>query len=121
MTEVVIVEAVRSAVGKKNGTLGHTHPADLLGPVQMACLERAGVESSAVDQVVGGCINQIGAQGMNITRTAWLSHGGDENTACSTVDSQCGSSQHAVNLGYSLIAAGVASRRGGNDGSTAPV
>jgi acetyl-CoA C-acetyltransferase len=107
MTDVVIVEAVRSAVGKKNGTLGHTHPADLLGPVQMACLERAGVESSDVGQVVGGCINQIGAQGMNITRTAWLSHGGDENTACSTVDSQCGSSQHAVNLGYSLIAAGV--------------
>ncbi|MEZ5245751.1 MAG: steroid 3-ketoacyl-CoA thiolase [Acidimicrobiales bacterium] len=107
MTEVVIVEAVRSAVGKKNGTLGHTHPADLLGPVQMACLERAGVDSSDVGQVVGGCINQIGAQGMNITRTAWLSHGGDENTACSTVDSQCGSSQHAVNLGYSLIASGV--------------
>jgi acetyl-CoA C-acetyltransferase len=107
MTEVVIVEAVRSAVGKKNGTLGHTHPTDLLGTVQMACLERAGVSSSEVDQVVGGCINQIGAQGMNVTRTAWLSHGGDVNAACSTVDSQCGSSQHAVNLGYSLIAAGV--------------
>ena len=107
MTDVVIVEAVRSAVGKKNGTLGHTHPADILGPVQMACLERAGIDSSQVGQVVGGCINQIGAQGMNITRTAWLSHGGDENTACSTVDSQCGSSQHAVNLGYSLVAAGV--------------
>ena len=107
MTDVVIVEAVRSAVGKKNGTLGHTHPADILGPVQMACLERAGIDSSDVGQVVGGCINQIGAQAMNITRTAWLSHGGDENTACSTVDSQCGSSQHAVNLAYSLVAAGV--------------
>ncbi len=107
MTEVVIVEAVRSAVGKRNGTLGHTHPTDLLGTVQMACLERAGIDSSAVDQVVGGCINQVGAQAMNVTRTAWLSHGGDENVACSTVDSQCGSSQHAVNLGYSLIAAGV--------------
>ena len=107
MTEVVIVEAVRSAVGKKNGTLGHTHPTDVLGPVQMACLERAGVDSSEVGQVVGGCVNQIGAQGMNVTRTAWLSHGGDANTACSTVDSQCGSSQHAVNLGYSLIASGA--------------
>ncbi len=107
MTEVVIVEAVRSAVGKRNGTLGNTHPTDLLGTVQMACLERAGIDSSAVDQVVGGCINQVGAQAMNVTRTAWLSHGGDENVACSTVDSQCGSSQHAVNLGYSLIAAGV--------------
>jgi acetyl-CoA C-acetyltransferase len=107
MTEVVIVEAVRSAVGKKNGSLRATHPADILGPVQMAALERAGITSSDVDQVVGGCINQIGAQGMNITRTAWLSHGGDETTACSTVDSQCGSSQHAVGLAYSLIASGV--------------
>jgi len=107
MVDVVIVEAVRSAVGKRNGTLAATHPADILGPVQMEALRRAGVESSAVGQVVGGCINQIGAQGMNITRTAWLSHGGAEQTACSTVDSQCGSSQHAVGLGYSLIASGV--------------
>ena len=56
---------------------------------------------------MGGCIDQVGAQGMNITRTAWLSHGGDRTTACSTVDSQCGSSQHAVNLAYSLIASGA--------------
>ena len=107
MTEVVIVEAVRSAVGRKNGTLRATHPADILGPVQMAAIDRAGVATADVGQVVGGCINQIGAQGMNITRTAWLSHGGDERTACSTVDSQCGSSQHAVGLAYSLIASGV--------------
>ncbi len=108
MTEVVIVEAVRSAVGRRNGTLGHTHPADLLGPIQMECLQRAGIASDEVDQVVGGCISQVGAQAMNITRTAWLSHGGDPETACSTVDSQCGSSQHAVNLAYSLIGSGAA-------------
>jgi acetyl-CoA C-acetyltransferase len=60
-----------------------------------------------VGQVIGGCINKVGAQAMNITRTAWLSHGGAEEVAASTVDSQCGSSQHAVNLGYSLIASGV--------------
>ena len=107
MTDVVIVEAVRSAVGKRNGTLAQTHPADILGPVQMECLNRAGISSGDVDQVVGGCIDQIGVQGMNITRTAWLSHGGDQTTACSTVDSQCGSSQHAVNLAYSLIASGA--------------
>ena len=107
MTDVVIVGAVRSAVGKRNGTLAHTHPADMLGPVQMECLSRAGISSGDVDQVVGGCISQLGAQGMNITRTAWLSHGGDQTTACSTVDSQCGSSQHAVNLAYSLIASGA--------------
>ncbi len=107
MTEVVIAEAVRSPVGKRNGTLGHTHPADILGPIQMECLRRAGVASSAVGQVVGGCISQVGAQSMNITRTAWLSHGGDPNTACSTVDSQCGSSQHALNLACSLIGSGA--------------
>ena len=73
----------------------------------MESLSRAGIASGDVDQVVGGCIDQVGAQGMNITRTAWLSHGGDQTTACSTVDSQCGSSQHAVNLAYSLIASGA--------------
>ena len=87
MTEAVIVEAVRSAVGKHNGTLAHTHPADMLGPVQMECLNRAGIGSGDVGQVIGGCTGQLGAQGMNITRTAWLSHGGDQTTACTTVDS----------------------------------
>ncbi len=106
MREVVIVEAGRSAIGKKGGSLATTHPADVLGPVQMEVLRRAGVESGAVGQVVGGVINKVGAQAMNVTRTAWLSHGGAEEVACSTVDSQCGSSQYAVNLAYSLIASG---------------
>lgn len=107
MVDVVIVEAGRSAVGKRNGSLAGAHPADVLGPVQMEVLERAGVSSSDVGQVVGGCINKVGAQAMNITRTAWLSHGGDENVACTTVDAQCGSSQHAVNTAHALIASGV--------------
>jgi acetyl-CoA C-acetyltransferase len=107
MSEVVIAQAVRSAVGKKNGTLSATHPIDILGPVQKAALERAGVEASAVGQVVGGCIDQVGAQAANISRTAWLAYGGPVEVPASTVDSQCGSSQHAVNLGYSLIASGV--------------
>jgi acetyl-CoA C-acetyltransferase len=107
VTEVVIVEAVRSPIGKKNGSLATTHPADVLGPVQMAALARAGVPADAVGQVVGGCINKVGAQSMNITRTAWLSHGGPVEVAASTVDSQCGSSQHAVNLAHALIASGA--------------
>ena len=107
MTEVVIVEAVRSAVGKRNGTLAHTHPADLLGPVQMECVNRAGIGSGDVGQVIGGCFGQLGAQGMNITRTAWLSHGGAQTTSCCTVDLQCGSSQHAVTLACALIASGA--------------
>ncbi len=105
--DVVVVMAGRSPIGRKNGSLAAAHPADVLGPVQMEVIRRAGVEPGAVDQVVGGCINKIGAQAMNVTRTAWLSHGGPPEVACSTVDSQCGSSQYAVNLAASLIASGA--------------
>ncbi|MCP5179755.1 MAG: acetyl-CoA C-acyltransferase [Pseudomonadales bacterium] len=108
MQDVVIVDAARTAVGKKKGSLGWVHPTDMLGPVMMGVLERCGMKSSQVDQVVGGCINKLGAQGMNVTRTAWLSHGGDEKTPCITIDSQCGSSQQATGLGYSLIRSGMA-------------
>jgi len=107
MADVVIVEAGRSPIGKRNGSLAGAHPADVLGPVMMEVLNRAGISSSQVGQVVGGCINKVGAQAMNITRTAWLSHGGDENVACTTIDAQCGSSQQAVNTAHALIASGV--------------
>ena len=107
MHEVVIVEAGRSAVGKRNGSLAGVHPADVLGPVMMEVINRAGISSGDVGQVVGGCINKVGAQAMNITRTAWLSHGGAEEVAATTVDAQCGSSQHAVNTAHALIASGV--------------
>ncbi|HVX17355.1 MAG TPA: steroid 3-ketoacyl-CoA thiolase [Acidimicrobiales bacterium] len=107
MPEVVIVEAVRTAVGKKNGTLSNTHPIDLLGPVQAEVLRRAGVDSSQVGQVVGGCIDQVGAQSANITRTAWLGAGLDENVASTTVDSQCGSSQQALALAVNLVGSGA--------------
>ena len=108
MEEVVIVDAVRSAVGRRNGSLGLVHPTDVLGPVLMAVLERNGLPADTVDQVVGGCINKLGAQGMNVTRTAWLAHGGAEATPCITIDSQCGSSQEAATLGTSLIGSGMA-------------
>ncbi|MYL08857.1 MAG: steroid 3-ketoacyl-CoA thiolase, partial [Acidimicrobiia bacterium] len=96
MTEVVIVEAVRSPVGKRNGGLSSVHPTSLLSQVQSAAVERSGIDPAAIGQVVGGCVDQIGAQAMNVVRTAWLTAGLPEETACSTVDSQCGSSQHAV-------------------------
>ena len=73
----------------------------------MECLRRVGLGSGDVDQVLGGCLTQVGAQAMNVTRTAWLSYGGDVSRACTTLDSQSGSSQQAINLGYSLIASGV--------------
>ncbi len=108
MEDVVIIDAVRSAVGRKNGTLGLVHPSDTLGPIMMQLLERNGVAPEAVDQIIGGCINKLAAQGMNITRTAWLSHGGAEATPCITIDSQCGSSQEAVHLATSQLRAGMA-------------
>ena len=107
MRDVVIVEAGRSPIGKKNGTLSAVHPTELLGTVMMAVLERAHVAPASIGHVVGGCINKVGAQAMNLTRTAWLDGGGPVDTACSTVDSQCGSSQYAVNLAASLIASGA--------------
>jgi len=107
MRDVVIVEAARTAVGRKNGTLAHTHPIDLLGPVQRAVLERAGVDPAEVGQVVGGCIDQVGAQSGNITRNAWLAAGLPQEVAASTVDSACGSSQQALSMAVALVASGA--------------
>ena len=83
------------------------HPADLLGTVQRACLDRAGVDPAIVDQVLGGCVTAAGEQSFNVARTAWLTAGLPMTVAATTVDSQCGSSQQATNLGASLIASGT--------------
>jgi acetyl-CoA C-acetyltransferase len=106
--QVVIVDAARSPVGKKNGSLGGSHPTDVLGQVMMKMLARNNLDSSTVDQVIGGCINKVAAQGMNVTRTAWLSHGGAIETPCITIDSQCGSSQQSTTLAHSVLASGHA-------------
>jgi acetyl-CoA C-acetyltransferase len=108
MEDVVIVDAARSAIGKKNGSLGQVHPTDTLGPIIMSMLKRSNVSSDQVDQVIGGCINKLAAQGMNVTRTAWLSHGGAQETPCITIDSQCGSSQEAIHLATSALRSGMA-------------
>ena len=108
MNNVVIVDAARSPVGKKNESLGGAHPTDVLGQVMMKMLERNGIQSGQVDQVVGGCINKVAAQGMNVIRTAWLAHGGAIETPCITIDSQCGSSQQSSTLAHSILASGHA-------------
>ncbi len=108
MVDVVIVDAARSPVGKKNGSLGGAHPTDVLGQVMTKLLARNNLNTDVVDQVVGGCINKVAAQGMNVTRTAWLAHGGAETTPCITIDSQCGSSQQSTTLAHSIIASGHA-------------
>jgi acetyl-CoA C-acetyltransferase len=107
MGDVVVVEAVRSPFGKRNGGLSGMHSIDLLGRVQRAAVERSGIDPSAVGQVVGGCVGQVGMQTMNVTRQAWLAAGLPLEVAATTVDSQCGSSQQALNLAYALVSSGV--------------
>ena len=75
MREVVVVEAVRSAVGRRNGGFAAMHPADLLGEIVTEVLARSGVDPAEVGQLVGGCVGQVGMQSMNVTRNAWLGSG----------------------------------------------
>ncbi|HEV3227797.1 MAG TPA: steroid 3-ketoacyl-CoA thiolase [Acidimicrobiales bacterium] len=105
--EVVIVEAVRSPIGRRGGGLSTFHSAELLSLVQKELIDRSGIDPAEVGQVVGGCVSQVGMQAFNITRTAWLAAGLPMSAAATTVDSQCGSSQQATNMATSLVASGV--------------
>ncbi len=107
MADVVVVEAVRTPVGRRNGGLSSVHSADLLATALRALVERSGVDPGRVDQVIGGCVSQVGMQSFNVTRTAWLTAGLGDRAAATTVDTQCGSSQQATNLAVALVAAGV--------------
>ncbi len=108
--EVTIIDAVRTPIGrghKEKGYYKDTHPNVLLGSVQKAVLDRAGVEPAEVDNVMAGCVQQIGEQSLNIGRDAWLQAGLPIEVPATTMDLQCGSSQHATNLGASSIASGA--------------
>src|SRR3954468_1401275 len=105
--DVVIIEAVRSPIGRRGGSLSTIHSADLLASVQKELIERSGIDPVEVGQVVGGCVSQVGQQSFNVARTAWLTAGLPLSVAATTVDSQCGSSQQATNLATSLIGSGV--------------
>src|SRR6201987_982968 len=105
MGTAVIVEAARTPVGKRGGALAGLHPAELLGGIQAAVLDRAGVDPSAVEQVAGGCVTQAGEQSNNVTRTAWLHAGLPHTAGCLTLDAQCGSAQQAAHVVAGLIAA----------------
>ncbi|MEZ5281821.1 MAG: steroid 3-ketoacyl-CoA thiolase [Acidimicrobiales bacterium] len=107
MSEIVIVDAVRSPVGRRNGELAGVHPSDLLSDIQKGLIERSGVDPRQIGQIVGGCVSQVGEQTFNIARTAWLQNGYPLEVAATTVDAQCGSSQQATNLAYGLVASGV--------------
>ena len=105
MGTAVIVEAVRTPVGKRGGALAGLHAAELLGGVQVALLDRAGLAPADVEQVAGGCVTQAGEQSNNVTRTAWLHAGLPYRPGCLTLDAQCGSAQQAAHLVAGLIAA----------------
>jgi acetyl-CoA C-acetyltransferase len=106
-SSIVIVDAVRTPIGRRGGGLSSVHPAELLGQVQRALVERTGIDPAVIGQVVGGCVSQVGEQSFNITRTAWLAAGMPLSVAATTVDTQCGSSQQATNLAASLVGSGV--------------
>jgi acetyl-CoA C-acetyltransferase len=101
----VIVEAVRTPIGRRGGWLSGWHAAEILGVAQRGVIERAGIDPSLVEQVFGGCVTQAGEQSNNVTRTAWLHAGLPYQAGCLTLDAQCGSAQQATHLIAGLIAA----------------
>jgi acetyl-CoA C-acetyltransferase len=107
MGSPVIVEAVRTPIGKRKGWLAGVHPAVLLGAAQVEVLKRAGVEAALVEQVIGGCVSQAGEQSNNMVRRAWMHAGLPIHTASTVIDAQCSSAQQSVHLVDAMIAAGA--------------
>ena len=108
--EVVIVEAVRTPIGRGHEEKGYykdVHASTLLAKTYAELIDRAGIDAAAVEDVVAGCVQQFGEQGINIARNAWLEAGLPIETPATTVDRQCGSAQQAVNFAAALIASGV--------------
>ncbi len=107
MPQPVIVEAVRTPIGKRGGWLSGLHAAELLGAAQVEAVKRSGIDPSEIEQIVGGCVTQAGEQASNVTRTAWLSQGLPYEVAATTIDCQCGSAQQANHFAANLIAGGA--------------
>jgi acetyl-CoA C-acetyltransferase len=103
----VIVAAARTPIGRRGGWLAGLKAVELLRHVQLEVIARAGIEPGEIEQIVGGCVTQIGEQSLNVTRNAWLNTGHDPAVGCTTVDVSCGSAQQANHLVSALIAADV--------------
>jgi acetyl-CoA acyltransferase len=104
--DAVVVDVLRTTFGKRGGALEHWHPADLLGFALTSLLDRAGVDPGRIDDVIGGCVGQVGEQSTNVTRNAWVSAGLPQHVPATTVDRQCGSSQQAVHFAAAGVVAG---------------
>ena len=105
--EAVIVDTIRTPIGKRKGQLSGWHPADLLGTVLTELVARTGLDPERVDDVIGGCVTQVGEQSTNVTRNAWVGAGLPQNVAATSVDRQCGSSQQAVHFAAQGVIAGA--------------
>lgn len=108
MRDAVIIGAVRSPVGRRGGGLAGIHPVDLSGRVLAALAERTGFDPAEVDDVIWGCVTQVGEQSANVGRSAALAAGWPESVAGTTIDRQCGSSQQAVHFAAAAVIAGQA-------------
>jgi len=104
--EAVVVDVLRTTFGKQGGALAHWHPVDLLAFAIGTLVERTGVDPGRVDDVIGGCVSQVGEQSTNVTRNAWVAAGFPQQVPATTVDRQCGSSQQAMHFGAAGIVAG---------------
>jgi acetyl-CoA acyltransferase len=104
--EAVVVDVVRTTFGKRGGALAHWHPTDLLGFAISALLDRTGVDPGRIDDVLGGCVAQVGEQSTNVTRNAWVAAGLPQHVPATTIDRQCGSSQQAIHFGAAGVVAG---------------
>ena len=107
MTTAVIVDAVRSPLGKRNGRLKNWHPVDLAAEVMNSLIERTGVDPARIDDVVMGCVMQVGEQALNVARNAVLAAGWPDTVPGTTVDRQCGSSQQAAHFAAQGVIAGA--------------
>src|SRR6266581_3651226 len=105
--EAVIVEAVRSPIGKRNGSLKDTHPVDLLSEVLKEVVARASVDPGQIEDNITGCVSQVGEQSLNVARNGWLAAGFPETIPSTTVDRQCGSSQQAIHFAAQGVMAGA--------------
>jgi acetyl-CoA acetyltransferase family protein len=106
MSDAVIIGAVRTPVGRRGGSFKDTHPVDLLGGLLSELFLRTGVDPATVDDVIGGCVSQVGDQAYNVTRNAWLAGGLPEHVPATSVDRQCGSSQQAVHFAAQAVMSG---------------